>query len=165
MKSHILQEAALLTILTEHGGSGGVNLEKKSLVQGVYYRSDGLQTHLLWRVRNKKPWTPRNGNPWFQVALLWQAGQYHSGQNITLATRGTAMTMKTNNDKRTARWSRQQSSNGQFTENGNHTEKTQHGPTPVPPNIRLTMTQETNVINGSDGAKRKWKKLCGVLCT
>jgi hypothetical protein len=75
---------------------------------------------------------------WFQVALLWQAGQYHSGQNITLATRGTTMTMKTNNNKRTARWSRQQSSNGQSTENGNHTEGTQHGPTPIPPNIGLT---------------------------
>jgi hypothetical protein len=48
------------------------------------------------------------------------------------------MKMKTNNDKRTARWSRQQSSNGQSTENGNHTEETQHGPTPIPPNIRLT---------------------------
>jgi hypothetical protein len=41
------------------------------------------------------------------------------------------------NDKRTARWSRQQSSNGQSAENGNHTEETQHGPTPVPPDIGL----------------------------
>jgi hypothetical protein len=48
------------------------------------------------------------------------------------------MKMKTSNDKRTARWSRQQSSNGQSTENGNHAEETQHGPTPVPPNIGLT---------------------------
>jgi hypothetical protein len=38
-----------------------------------------------------------------------------------LAIRRTAMTMKANNDKCTARWSRQQSSNGQSEENGNHT--------------------------------------------
>jgi hypothetical protein len=56
----------------------------------------------------------------------------------TLASRRTAMTMKTNNDKRTTRWSRQQSCNVQSTENGNHTEETQHGPTPIPPNIGLT---------------------------
>jgi hypothetical protein len=30
MKSHILQEIALFNILAEHGGSRGVNLEKKS---------------------------------------------------------------------------------------------------------------------------------------
>jgi hypothetical protein len=48
------------------------------------------------------------------------------------------MTMKTNNDKRTARWSRQQFSKGQSTENGNHTEENQHGPTPIPPNFGLT---------------------------
>jgi hypothetical protein len=48
------------------------------------------------------------------------------------------MTMKTNNDKHIARWSRQQSCNGQCAENGNHTEETQHGPTPIPPNIGLT---------------------------
>jgi hypothetical protein len=48
------------------------------------------------------------------------------------------MRMKTNNDKPTARWSRQQSSNGQSAENGNHAEENQHGPTPIPPNIGLT---------------------------
>jgi hypothetical protein len=43
-----------------------------------------------------------------------------------------------NNDKHTARWSRQQSSNGHSAENGNHTDETQHGPTPMTPNIGLT---------------------------
>jgi hypothetical protein len=42
------------------------------------------------------------------------------------------------NDKRTARWSTQQSSNEQSAVNGNNTEETQHGPTPIPPNIGLT---------------------------
>jgi hypothetical protein len=65
------------------------------------------------------------------------------------------MTMKKNNDKRAVRWSRQQFSNGQFTENGKHTEKTQHGPTPVPPNIGLKNDKGNKSNNGSDGAKRK----------
>jgi len=37
--------------------------------------------------------------PWFQVTLLWQAQQYHSGQNSTLGIRGTAMRRKTKKDK------------------------------------------------------------------
>jgi hypothetical protein len=63
MKSHILQEAALLTILTQHGGYREVNLEKNLEVQGVYYRVDGLQTHLWWRVRNKKTVNSKKWQP------------------------------------------------------------------------------------------------------
>jgi hypothetical protein len=65
------------------------------------------------------------------------------------------MTMKTKNDKRTAKWSRQKSSNGQSGENGNHTEETQHGPSPVPPNIGPTNDTGNKSNNGSDGARRK----------
>jgi hypothetical protein len=95
-------------------------LKKKNLLlQSVYYSADGLQAHLWWRVRNQKQRTLRSGDPWFQVALLWQARQYHSEQNINLATSRTATRMKTKNYKYVGRWSRQQSSNGQSAENGN----------------------------------------------
>jgi hypothetical protein len=92
-------------------------------------------------------------------------GKYHSAQNITLATHQAAMTMKTKNDKRTTRWSRQQSSNGQSEENGNHTEETQYGPTPVPPNVGLTNDTGNKCKNQIRWSKRKLKKLCGVLHT
>jgi hypothetical protein len=34
-----------------------------------------------------------SGDPWFQVALLWQAGQYRSKQDVTLGTGGKVMKM------------------------------------------------------------------------
>jgi hypothetical protein len=43
-----------------------------------------------------------------------------------------------NNDKHIGRWSRQQPFNRQSAENGNHTEETQQGPAPIPPNIGIT---------------------------
>jgi hypothetical protein len=65
------------------------------------------------------------------------------------------MRMKRNNDKRTARWSRQQSSNGQSAENGNHTDELNMDQLQYHLISDSQMTQETNVINGSDGARRK----------
>jgi hypothetical protein len=53
MKNHILQEVALLNILTEHSGSRAVNLEETPLIEAVNHRADGLQAHLWWRVRNQ----------------------------------------------------------------------------------------------------------------
>jgi hypothetical protein len=51
------------------------------------------------------------------------------------------MKIKTKNDKHTEEGSRQESSDEQSTENGNHTEETQHGPSPAPPNIGITTKQ------------------------
>jgi hypothetical protein len=51
--SHILQEAALFNILTEHNRSRGESLDEKSLVQSVNCCADGLQAHLVWRVSNQ----------------------------------------------------------------------------------------------------------------
>jgi hypothetical protein len=59
-----------------------------------------------------------------------------------------------NNDKHTARWSRQQSSNGQSAENGSHIEETQHGPTPIPPNIGLT-NDTGNICNKQIRGERR----------
>jgi hypothetical protein len=64
-----------------------------------------------------------------------------SGQINTLATRGTAMIMKTKNYKHIEDGSIQESSHEQTTENGNRTEETQHGPSPAPPNIGATAKQ------------------------
>lgn len=89
-------------------------------------------------VRGQKRLTPKSGDLWFQVALQWWVGQHHSGQNTTLATHGTVMRMKTKKDTHDGRWCTQQSFNDQCAENGNLTEETQHGPVPVPSNIRIT---------------------------
>jgi hypothetical protein len=51
------------------------------------------------------------------------------------------MIMKTKNYKHIEDGSRQESSHEQTTENGNRTEETQHGPSPVPPNIGATAKQ------------------------
>jgi hypothetical protein len=56
--------------------------------------------------------------------------------------------MKTKNDRHVGRWSRQPSSNG-------HSEETQLGPVPHHPISESQMTQETTVINGSKGARKK----------
>jgi hypothetical protein len=45
--------------------------------------------------KQSKRRTPISDHTWFQVVLLWQAGQYHSGQHITLGTGGAAIRMKT----------------------------------------------------------------------
>jgi hypothetical protein len=49
--------------------------------------------------------------------------------------------MKTKNYKHIEDGSRQESSHERTTENGNHTEETQHGPFPVPPSIGATAKQ------------------------
>jgi hypothetical protein len=51
------------------------------------------------------------------------------------------MKIKTKNNKRTEEGSRQESSHERTTENGNHTEETQHGPSPAPTNIGATAKQ------------------------
>jgi hypothetical protein len=51
------------------------------------------------------------------------------------------MIMKTKNYKYIEDGSRQESSHEQTTENGNHTEETQHGPSPAPSNIGATAKQ------------------------
>jgi hypothetical protein len=65
------------------------------------------------------------------------------------------MRIKTKNYEHVGGQSGQHSSNEQPAENDNHTEESQHAPAPIPPNIRITMTQETIVINGSERTKRK----------
>jgi hypothetical protein len=51
-------------------------------------------------------------------------------------------------------------------ENGNHTKKTQHGPSQIPPNIRITQKKmERNGINKSNETKRSSRRCCGVSCT
>jgi len=119
----------------EHGGSRGVNLEKKNpLVQGVHYRAEWLQMHLRWRVRNQERWTSRSGDPRIQAALLRQAGLYRSGQKASLATRGTATMIRKQDNIQPGKRKEQRSSDS-TEENGNHTEETQHGPSQCPPNI------------------------------
>jgi hypothetical protein len=52
------------------------------------------------------------------------------------------MRIKTKNDKCTEKGSRQESSHEQSTENGNHTEETQHGPSPAPPILESQLNKE-----------------------
>jgi hypothetical protein len=49
--------------------------------------------------------------------------------------------MKTKNDKRIEKGSRQESSDERTTENDNHTKESQQGPAPAPPNIGITSKQ------------------------
>jgi hypothetical protein len=46
--------------------------------------------------------------------------------------------MKTKNYKHVGRGSRQQTCHEQSSDNGNHTEKTQHGSASMPPNTEIT---------------------------
>jgi hypothetical protein len=70
MKDRILQEVGRR--LRERGGSRGLNLRKS----------------LVWSAHNH------------DVAVLRQAGQYRSGQYISLTTRGTAMEIRKENVKK-----------------------------------------------------------------
>jgi len=74
-------------------------------------------------VSNQKWRTTGNDDPWFQVALLWQAEQYRNGQRNTPATRGTRRIKKQNYNHDARRQLRQSSTEQQ--ESDKHTEKTQ----------------------------------------
>jgi len=63
-----------------------------------------------------------------------QAGLYRSGQKTSLATRGTAMTIRKQDSTQPGRRKEQRSSDS-TEENGNRTEETQYGPSQIPPNI------------------------------
>ena len=89
MNNHVLQEVALLMNRTRRISRS--KPKKNTLVQGVHYRAERLQTHLLWRVRTQERLSSRSGNPRFQAALLRHAGLYSSGQKTSLATGGRAM--------------------------------------------------------------------------
>jgi hypothetical protein len=68
------------------------------------------------------------------------------------------MEIKTN-DKRTEEGSRQESSHEQTTENGNHTEETQHGPSPAPPNTGITTKQGSKYNKRIPWSKEEMKKV------
>jgi len=89
-------------------------------------------------VEGRKPRTVnlRSGNPRIQAALLRHARLYCSGQKTSLATHGTAMMIRKQNNTQPGRRKEQRSSDS-TEENGNHTEETQHGPSQCPPNIRV----------------------------
>jgi len=76
----------------------------------------------------------RSGNPWILAALLRQAELYRSGEKASLATRGTAMMFRKQDNTQPGRRKEQRYSDS-TEENGNHTEETQHGPFQSPPNI------------------------------
>jgi len=102
---------------------------------------------------NQKWKTTGNDDPWFQVALLWQAGLYRNRQHNNLATPWTTRRIKKHNHNHDARWPLRQSSIEQQ-ESGNHTEETQdqlqyHLP------LESQQTRSTNIINGSDEARKK----------
>jgi hypothetical protein len=86
------------------------------------------------------------GDPWFQAALLGQAGLYCSGWKISLATCGTAMMIRKQDSTKPERMKEQRASNS-TEKNGNHTEKTQYGPSQSPPNIGVGQQNE-----------KKWNK-------
>lgn len=112
---------------------------------------------------NQKWKTTGNDDPWFQVALLWRAGQYRNGQHNTLATRGTTRRIKKHNHNHDARWPLRQSSTEQQ-ESGDNSKETQdqlqyHLP------LESQQTQSTNVINGSDEARKKLKEVWSFMYT
>jgi len=92
MNNHIPQEVALLMNRTRRISRS--KQKKNPLVQGVNYRTDGLQKHLQWNVRTQEWLSSRSGNPRFQAALLRQAGLYSSGQKTSLAAGVTAIVIR-----------------------------------------------------------------------
>jgi len=84
--------------------------------------------HLWRRVRNRRPWNRRSGDPRIQAALLLQASLYCSGQKTSLATRGTAMMIRKQNFNTQTGKRKEQRSSDSTEENGNRNEETQHGP-------------------------------------
>jgi len=63
------------------------------------------------------------------------------------------MRVKIGSDKYDGRCNRQQTSNDQSAENNSHTEETQHGPAPVPTDIRIT-----NDTGNSSNKRIQWSK-------
>ena len=61
-------------------------------------------------------------------------GLYRSGQKTSVATRGTVMVIRKQDNTQLGRKKEQRSSDS-TEENGNHTEETQHGPSQSPLNI------------------------------
>jgi len=88
----------LLSAIRQHQVTKEPTLKSTVPVHGAHYRDEGEGLHaLLWqRVSNQKWRTTGNDDPWFEVALLWQAGQYRNGQHNTPATRGTRKIKKQN---------------------------------------------------------------------
>ena len=78
-----------------------------------------------------------------QEALLRQVGLYRSGQKTSLATCGTAMMIRKQDNTQSGR-RRKQGSSDSTEEIGNHTEETQHGPSQRPPNIRVKQENRKN---------------------
>ena len=139
--------------MTEHGRSRRVNL-KNALVQAVHYRAEGLQTHLLWRVRNHEWRTSRSGEPRFQAVLLRQTGLYRSGQKTFLATGGTAMVIRNQNSTKTRRMKEQRSCNN-TEENGDHKRNLNMDHLILHLISESGKKMERNGINESVGAKRR----------
>ena len=119
----------------EHGGSTGVNLEKKSLSPRCTLPCQG--TTDASAVEDKKPRMVNfgSGDPQIQAALLRQAGLYCSGQKTSIATRGTAIMIRKQNCNTQPGRRKEQRFSGSTEENGNRTEETQHEPSESPPNI------------------------------
>jgi hypothetical protein len=75
------------------------------------------------------------------------------------------MIMKTKNYKHIEDGSRQESSHERTTENGNHTEETQHGPSPAPPSIGATDKQGSTYNKRIRWSREEMKEVVWcILC-
>ena len=90
--------------------------------------------HLRWRVGNQEGAASRSSDPRIYSALLRQVGLHRSGQKTSLATRGTVMLIRKQDNTQLGIRKGQRSSDS-TEENGNHTEETEHEPSQSPPNI------------------------------